>query len=207
MARDAGWTIGMPLRGVHRQRADLAGCNAEMAGCAASSRRNMRRMYADRCVAARHAVRLDGGCCRLLRHAAGSSPWRQVLGVPGEPSGSFRHPLAPLAAQISPCKNANCRGTTAAFTVGCAPVGFAAMCLLASHHSALTMQFLSLASHLLHSGFLQTIPRGLALDFGSWLSLFTMSPSRYSHRGLSPRKFAPMLGAHLLFQPAAFGGC
>jgi len=32
--------------------------------------------------------------------------------------------------------------------------------------------------------------------FGSWLSLLTMSPSRYSHRGLAPHKFAPMLGAH-----------
>ena len=28
------------------------------------------------------------------------------------------------------------------------------------------------------------------------LSLLTMSPSRYSHRGLPPHKFAPMLGAH-----------
>ena len=52
------------------------------------------------------------------------------------------------------------------------------------------------ASHLLHSGFLRTSPRGLALAFGSWLSLLMMSPSRYSHRGLSPHKFAPMLGAH-----------
>lgn len=28
----------------------------------------------------------------------------------------------------------------------------------------------------------------------------TMSPSRYSHRGLAPHKFAPMLGAHPSFQ-------
>ena len=52
------------------------------------------------------------------------------------------------------------------------------------------------ASHLLHSGFLQTMPRDIAFAFGSWLSLLTMSPSRYSHRELSPHKFAPMLGAH-----------
>ncbi len=32
-----------------------------------------------------------------------------------------------------------------------------------------SMRFLSVASHLLHSGFLQTIPHGLALAFGSWL--------------------------------------
>ena len=39
--------------------------------------------------------------------------------------------------QISPGKNANCRCTSAAFTVGCVPVGFAVMCQLASHPSAL----------------------------------------------------------------------
>ena len=77
-------------------------------------------------------------------------------------------------------------------------MGFAAMCQLASQPSALTMRFLSVASHLLHSGFLQTMPRDIALAFGSWLSLLTMSPSRYSHRGLAPHKFAPMLGAHPL---------
>ena len=70
------------------------------------------------------------------------------------------------------------------------------MCQLASHPSALTMQFLSVAYHLLHSSFLRTIARGFALAFGSWLSLLTMSPNRYSHRGLPPTKFASMLAAH-----------
>src|SRR5450631_2037398 len=32
-----------------------------------------------------------------------------------------------------------------------------------------------------------------------------MSPSRYSHRGLAPHKFAPMLGAHPSLQRTAFG--
>ena len=84
-------------------------------------------------------------------------------------------------------------------------MGFAAMCQLASQPPALTMRFLSVASHLLRSGFLRTIPRGLALAFGSWLSLATMSPSRYSHRGLAPHKFAPMLGAHPSFKRTATG--
>ena len=75
-----------------------------------------------------------------------------------------------FASGLSPGKNANCRCTSAAFPVGCVPVGFAAMCQLASHPSALTMRFLSVASHLLHSGFLQTTPRGAALAVGSWLS-------------------------------------
>jgi hypothetical protein len=65
------------------------------------------------------------------------------------------------------------------------------------------MRFLSVASHLLHSGFLQTMPRDIALAFGSWLSLLTMSPSRYSHRGLAPHKLAPMLGAHNSIEPTA----
>ena len=57
----------------------------------------------------------------------------------------------------------------------------------------------------LHSGFRQTFPRESALAFGSWLSLLTMSPSRYSHRGLAPHKFAPMLGAHPSFERTASG--
>ena len=84
-------------------------------------------------------------------------------------------------------------------------MGFAAMCQLASHPSALTMRFLSVASHLLHSGFLQTMPHDIALAFGSWLSLLTMSPSRHSHRGLPPHKFAPMLGAHPSLKRSANG--
>ena len=31
-----------------------------------------------------------------------------------------------------------------------------------------------------------------------------MSPSRYSHRGLAPHKFAPMLGAHTAVQRTFF---
>jgi hypothetical protein len=51
-------------------------------------------------------------------------------------------------AQISPGKDANCRCTSAAFTVGRVPLGFAVMCQLASQPSALTMRFLSVASHI-----------------------------------------------------------
>src|SRR5574340_837435 len=43
---------------------------------------------------------------------------------------------APPAAQISPGKNANCRCTSAAFTVGGVAVGFAVVCQLASPPSA-----------------------------------------------------------------------
>ena len=63
----------------------------------------------------------------------------------------------------------------------------------------------SVAQHLLHSGFLRTIPRGFALAFSSWLSMLTMSPSRYSHRGLPPHKFAPKLGAHHSLKQSANG--
>ena len=140
--------------------------------------------------------------------------------------------LSPHAGQRSPGRCANCRCTSAAFTVGCVPLGFAAMCHRQQHPSALTMRFAvralqaasgqrpypspgsnrpqdglspGSASHLLHSGFLRTSPRGLALAFGSWLSSLTMSPSRYSHRGLAPHKFAPMLGAHPSLQPTCYG--
>ena len=125
----------------------------------------------------------------LLDPAPGRFGYR--ITRPSLPSAARR-----LGAQISPDKSVNCRCTSAAFSVSCIPVGFAVLCQLASHPSALTMRFLSVASHLLHSGFLWTSPRGLAVAFSSWLSLLTLSPSRYSHRRLPPHRFAPMLGAH-----------
>ena len=143
-----------------------------------------------------HALRALMGLGLFVRLRSGSSNPRLVrLGYgttgPSLPSAPHRQ-----GAQISPGRCANCRCTSAAFTVGCVPVGFAVMCQLGHRVPRPCMRFLSVASHLLHSGFLRTIPRGLALAFGSWLSLLTMSPSRYSHRGLAPHKFAPMLGAH-----------
>ena len=88
-----------------------------------------------RCRASRCGV--DGGCCRFFvtRRAARCGAW--FLLPRCEPSG-FCHLQRPsLAVQISPGKNANCRCTSAAFTVGCVPVGFAVMCQLSSHPSAL----------------------------------------------------------------------
>ena len=49
--------------------------------------------------------------------------------------------LSPHAGQTSPGRCANCRCTSAAFTVGCVPVSFAAMCHRQQHPSALTRQF------------------------------------------------------------------
>jgi hypothetical protein len=67
------------------------------------------------------------------------------------------------------------------------------------------MQFLFVASHLLLSGFLRTAPRGAALAVGSWLFLSSlMIQGWHSHRGLSPHKFAPMLGVHMRFNPDGF---
>ena len=158
-----------------------------------------------RCITARRAARTDGSlpfCSQSDRAARSRARSFRVRHNQGRfiPSATRRQ-----GAQISPGKNANCRCTSAAFTVGCVPVGFAVMCQLASHPSALTMRLLSVASHLLHSGFLRTMPRGLALAFGSWLSSLTMSPSRYSHRGFAPHKFAPMLGAHPSLKRSANG--
>ena len=126
---------------------------------------------------------------------AGQIALQAASGQWPDPSPGINSPFGLFKSGLSPGRCANCQCTSAAFTVGCVPVGFAAMCHRQQHPSALTMRFLSVASHLLHSGFLQTMPRDIALAFGSWLSLLTMSPSRYSHRGLSPHKFAPMLGA------------
>ena len=87
------------------------------------------------CITARRAACADGSLPvrsqsdRAARSRAWSFRVRQHHAV--LPSTSRRH-----GAQISPGKNANCRCTSAAFTVGCVPVGFAAMCQLASHPSA-----------------------------------------------------------------------
>ena len=153
---------------------------------------------------------------------AGQIALQAASGQWPNPSPGINSPFGLFKSGLSPGRCANCRCTNAAFTVGCVPVGFAAMCHRQQHPSALTMRFAvralqaasgqrpypspgtnrpqdglspGSASHLLHSGFLRTSPRGLALAFGSWLSLLTMSPSRYSHRGLPPHKFAPLPGA------------
>ena len=133
---------------------------------------------------------------------------------PSLPSAPHRQ-----GAQISPGRCANCRCTSAEFTVGCVPVGLAATCHLppaachlpsptaslgldwavcsSSPRTSCTPALLhSCTPALLHSGILRTIPRGFALPFGSWLFLLSLSPSRYSHRGLPPQKLSPMLGAH-----------
>ena len=167
--------------------------------------------FADFCavtarVAARRAVASMVSRCRFIacggQLAAAPGPWS-----PGVVRCRVCHPRrAPLAVQISPGKNANCRCTSAAFTVGCVPVGFAVLCQLASHPSALTMRFLSVASHLLHSGFLRTRPRGLALAVGSWLSLLTMSPSRYLHRDFHPMSSRPCW-AHNLIRADVYRRC
>ena len=112
-----------------------------------------------RCITAGRAVWSDGsGPIRSLEIGLlDLAPGRIRYGTtrPSLPSAPHRQ-----GAQIAPARCANCRCTSAAFTVGCVPVGFAAMCC-------------------------QLV-----------LILLTMSPSRYSRRGLAPYKFAPMLGAH-----------
>lgn len=90
---------------------------------------------AARCRASRCGA--EGDCCRFIacsgQLAAAPGPWS-----PDVAQCRVCHPQhAPLAVQISPGKNANCRCTSAAFTVGCVPVGFAVMCQLASRPSAL----------------------------------------------------------------------
>jgi hypothetical protein len=69
------------------------------------------------------------------------------------------------ADQISPGKNAMFPRTSAAFTVGPVPMGFAVMCQLASVPSAFYAVSVRRLARL-HSGFLQTSPRELALAFG-----------------------------------------
>ena len=165
------------------------------------------------CITAGRAVWSDGsGPVRSLEIGLlDLAPGRIRYGTtrPFLPSAPHRH-----GAQISPSRCANCRCTSAALTVGLQgayrwvllpPATChlpSAICHLPSPTASLGLDYAvscglqSVASHLLHSGFVHTNPRGLALAFGSWLALLTLSPSLYSHRGLAPHQFAPMLGAH-----------
>ena len=73
--------------------------------------------------------------------------------------------ITPHGAQISPNKNVNFPCASAAFTLPPEPMGFVVRCQLARRlglHYAVSIRHLAR----LHSGFLQTIPRGLALAFG-----------------------------------------
>ena len=172
------------------------------AGDTGSPRRLLRR-HGARCRAPRCAPRWCR-CHFIARDgqlAAAPGPW-----YPGAVQCRVcHHQRAPHAAQISPGKNANCRCASAAFTVGCAPVGFAVMCQLASQPWAL---------YAVSVRRLAPLALGLPPDDPSRfrpcrrlvviLALMT-SPSRYSHRGLAPHKFAPMLGAHPSVEPTRSG--
>ncbi len=75
-----------------------------------------------------------------------------------------------------------------------------------SHPSALTMRFVSLASHLCSRASSRPLLAESPLPSASGYPSLTMSPSRYSHRGLAPHKFAPILGAYLALNRAFCGG-
>src|SRR3990167_7483110 len=79
---------------------------------------------------------------RAARHGAGS--WYHGGTNPGHVV-IHSHRMRRRSPQV---RVANCLCTNAAFTVGVEPVGFAVMCQLASTPSALTMRFLSVASHI-----------------------------------------------------------
>ncbi len=88
-------------------------------------------------VAACRAVRFDGGCCLFIARSG------QLAAALGSWCPGVNHPgFATIDAHRSRCRSpqvrdANCRCTSAAFTVGCVPLGFAVMCQLASQPSAL----------------------------------------------------------------------
>lgn len=133
----------------------------------------------------------------------------------------YHHRHALLAVHISPGKNTNCRCPSAALTVGrtgglCRHVP--SRLATFGVDDAVTVRALQATvglrprrspgnpgpknqpckgsrSHLLRSGFLEAVPRGVALALGSWLSLRPMSSGQYAHRGLSPHTFSPMLRA------------
>jgi hypothetical protein len=143
-----------------------------------------------------HVIHASAAVFSLARAATAGKPHAWFVSGSARPGRSSLACRLPPHGQVCPGKNANCRCASAAFTVGSVPVGFAVMCQL-------RLAALGVVCGFCPSPRTSCTPassrQGLAepaLAFGSWLSLLTMSPSRYSHRGLPPQKFAPMLGAH-----------
>jgi hypothetical protein len=156
--------------------------------------------FADFCavtpdVAAGRAARRTVSRCRFLRSGRAARPGAWLL-VSRSNHPGLAHDTARRTRRRSPQVRTRTVGAQAPH-LPWRPYRWALLsCASSPRPPGPCMRFLSVASHLLHSGFLRTNPRGPALAVGSWLSLLTMSPSRYSHRGLPPHKFAPMLGAH-----------
>ena len=101
----------------------------------------------------------------LRSPAAGNPPQRLGLDIPVRPLWIYGSASHRYVRQISPGKNAMFRCTSAAFTVGAVPMGFAVMCQLASAPSAFYAVSVRRLARL-HSSFLQTSPHRLALAFG-----------------------------------------
>ena len=116
-------------------------------------------------IAARRAMPVAPFAAMFARCAAGSRRDARVLVIQFHPVWKLRFNSASHAGQISPGKNAMFPRTSAAFTVGTVPMGFAVMCQLASAPSAFYAVSVRRLARL-RSGFLQTSPRGLALAFG-----------------------------------------
>ena len=72
--------------------------------------------------------------------------------------------VRPRAGQISPDKDVNCRYTTAAFTLSPEPGASSCGADLPGDWALYAVSVRRLIA--LHSGFLQTVPRGSALAFG-----------------------------------------
>lgn len=140
--------------------------------------------------------------------AAGNPPQRLGLGIPVRPRWIYGSVSHRYVRQISPGKNAMFRCTSAAFTVGAVPVGFAVMCQLASAPSAFYAVSppqggteVSVASHVCTPASSRQCLTTLPLPSASGYHCSNMSNQcRYSHRGLTPHYIAPMLGAHPSFQ-------
>jgi len=103
-------------------------------------------------------------------------------------------PDQPHVEQISPDKDVNFRYTTAAFTLSPEPGASLCRATLPGDWALYAVSVRRLIA--LHSDFLQTVPRGSALVFGSYLCQCIFTLTGFTYRGLTPHKFTPMPGVH-----------
>ena len=108
-------------------------------------------------------------CVRLLAALFARMGWQhfpcaQACFTSGLTGRLLRHGTRGHVGQISPDKDANCRGTTAAFTLSPEPGASLCCANLPGDWALYAISVRRLAA--LRSGFLRTVPRGSALAFG-----------------------------------------
>jgi hypothetical protein len=107
--------------------------------------------------------------------------------------------ILPHNKQISPDKNVSFPCTTAAFTLPHEPAGFVVLCQLAQGLSLIYgyIRFLFIGSHICTPASFRPLLTETPLpSANTFVSIHYYEHHKFSYRGLSPHKLAPVPGVH-----------